>query len=171
MPFDLPFDLDPTLVAIIGAVILALLAGLTVWLISRRRDRRPAIEQRTTSSRAVRLVNLDEDTRSRLEARWNDLQRDFVDTPDGALERAEVLIVEAMRKRGYPAAESDAIESLVAEHLPGHVLTFRQLRRIVHGGDRSVPTEDKRKLLLSARTLFDRLVRDEEGRDQDLMAA
>lgn len=168
---DLPFDVDPTLLAIIGAVVLALLAGLVVWLISRRRDRRPAIEHRTTPRRSVQLVDLDDDTRSRLEARWNDLQRDFVDTPDGALERADVLIVEAMRKRGYPAAETDEIESLVAEHLPGHVLTFRQLRRIVHGEDRSVPTEDKRKLLLSARTLFDRLVRDEDQRGQDLMAA
>jgi hypothetical protein len=179
MSLDLQSLIDTfgvTALAVAGAVVLALVVAL-VWLLVRRRRR--AQEPAVTGGTAPELTNdfderaLSPEARTRLEARWEGLQRDFVDTPAGALQRAHVLLVEALRERGYPATGGEALGRLLDERMPAHSLTWRQLRQsLTSDGDRDLPTEAKRQLLLQARTMFDAVVATEEQRRRrDLFAA
>jgi hypothetical protein len=168
------FGVVPLVIA--GAVVLALLVALA-WILVRRRRRAgaPATSERTDHEPRADFDErtLSPEVRARLEDRWEGLQRDFVDTPDGALQRAHVLLVEALRERGYPATGGEALGRLLDERMPAHSLTWRQLRQsLTSDGDRDLPTEAKRQLLLQARTMFDAVVATEEQRRRrDLFAA
>lgn len=151
-----------------GAVLLAVLVGVAMILVHRRREarRRPAAAPMPD----FQLHDVRNEVANQLQARWDTLQRDFVDAPADTLRRADALVAEAMRERGYPAVEADGRARLLHEHEPAHAARYDQLREaLVKGQDWD--TERRRQVLLQVRTLFDALLRDEEGGQPKLFAA
>lgn len=176
---------SPEAVLVAAIVLVVALAALAVWVVLRRR-RRERLRERfgaeydhtvtTTGSRRdasselaererrhrdLELTPLDTDQRSQLTERWTSLQRDFVDAPTASLQRADALLQEIMRARGYPPGDVEGqIAYLSVDH--GHLVgAWRHLRSVL---DRTemVSTEEQRQVLVSVRTLFDALVRPED---------
>ena len=154
-----------------GAVLLALLVGLALVL-RRRRARRADDVGDGHDLPDYALHELRAEQAAQLRKRWSNLQRDFVDAPVDTLRRADALLAEAMRERGFPAIDADGRRELLGEHEPQHVTRYDRLRDAISdaGGDWS--TEQRRQALLETRTLFDALLRGESPTDpRELFAA
>jgi hypothetical protein len=96
--------------------------------------------------------------RARYVERWREAQLRFVDEPGAAVRQADMLVVEVMRERGYPADDSDGGLALVSADHPDLVAGYRSARNA--GGD----TDARRAAFLRMRELFDRLVEAGDGR-------
>jgi hypothetical protein len=162
-----PFDSAPVLAGV-GAVVLAVIVALVLVALHRRRSRRA---DHTAPMPEYQLHDIREEVAKQLQARWDTLQRDFVDAPADTLRRADALLAEVMRERGYPAVDADGRMRLLREHEPAHAARYEQLRRALSEGDKDWDTEKRRQALLQVRTLFDALVRGETTGQPKLFAA
>lgn len=92
---------------------------------------------------------------------WNEAKTVFVDSPPEAVLRADRVLANIMKTKGYPMADFDRRhEDLTVDHrdvarhyLAGHEITERHSR-----GDAS--TEDLRQAMMHYEALFERLVAD-----------
>lgn len=90
---------------------------------------------------------------------WRRLQRQFVDDPRGAVQRADVLLGEVMDRRGYPVADFDwRADDLSVDH-PEVVENYRAAHDIAMRHARGeTGTEELRRAMVHYRVLFDDLV-------------
>ncbi|MGQ0572618.1 MAG: hypothetical protein ACT4RN_00260 [Pseudonocardia sp.] len=97
---------------------------------------------------------------------WESVQSDFVDDPPGALHRADALVVEIMRTRGYPVDDFDRRADDISVAHPDVVHHYREARTVhdasADGGP--VDTEKQRHALTSYRSLVEALL---GGADRD----
>jgi hypothetical protein len=108
---------------------------------SRRRPPEPVGPGRTTEVAESTVAPLfSEDASTELHDRWTDVQAGFVDEPRAAVEQADALVAEVMKR----LAESFATERQALE------------QQWSSGGDAS--TEDLRMALRRYRSFFDRLL-------------
>lgn len=152
-----------------GAVLLAVLAGVALVLARRRRAEAAASDEPQLPDYTLR--DLRDEEVEQLRDRWAGLQRDFVDAPVDTLRRADALLAEAMRERGFPAVDADGRHELLAEHEPQHVRRYAQLREAISADGSEWDTEQRRQALLETRTLFDAVLRGETGDQPELFAA
>lgn len=90
---------------------------------------------------------------------WSVVQEEFVDSPKAAVGKADELIGEVMRDRGYPEGDFDRqAADLSVEHssVLGHYRTAHAISR--RPGDDPASTEDLRAAMVHYRTLFEDLV-------------
>ena len=154
----------------LGAVALAVLVGLVLVVLHRRSESR----QRDAAAPPLTdywLHPVRPEVARQLHARWDALQLDFVDAPSDTLRRADALVAEAMRERGYPAVDASGRVRLLREHEPAHAECYDRLRRALAEGEQHWDTEQRRQALLQVRTLFDALLRDESANQPRLFAA
>ncbi len=160
---------------LLGLAILAIVVGVALERRSRRRhlalrerfgpeyDRVVALHgrraDRILSRRAERveqmkLHELDEATRARFGTRWTSIQAQFVDDPQGAVDRANELIKEVMRARGYSAEKGfeQRAADLSVDH-PDVVEHYRAARALAQPGA-SQGTEELRQAVVHYRVLF-----------------
>lgn len=169
MGITLPDGLTTTpVLAGIGAVVLALVLGLVVALVHRRRQRRQRPERQIPD---YTLEPVRPEVAGQLQRRWDALQRDFVDAPSDTLRRADALVAEAMRERGYPAVDGEGRAMLLRQHEPAHASSYDRLRRALIDGESEWSTEQRRQALLEVRTLFDAILRDDADEQPSLFAA
>lgn len=183
--------MEPTVIVLIVVVIVLVvaLAAAGVVLSRRRRsarlqdhygpeydraladtgDPRQAEAELTERERRVRSLdirNLDQDESARFEESWADIQRGFVDDPVASLHRADDLVVEIMRTRGYPVDDFEQRAADVSVEHPDVVQHYREARAVrdetEHGG---VDTERQRHAVTSYRALIEALL---GRRDTDL---
>ncbi len=97
--------------------------------------------------------------RDRFADRWKDTQAAFVDDPVGAVSRADALLEEVMRARGYPVAEFERrAEDLSVDH-PRFVHNYREAHAIALAArSGTVRTEDLRRATIQYRDLFEDLL-------------
>ena len=99
--------------------------------------------------------------RDRYVATWDDVQKEFVDHPDNAMNRAHTLVDDVMRDKGYPIDDFEhQYEDLSVNH-PVVVKEYRSgydIRTRHQAGDAT--TEEMRRGMIHYRTLFDELMRD-----------
>ena len=90
---------------------------------------------------------------------WRQVQAQFVDDPKYAVTRADDLLGEVMRARGYPVSDFDhRAEDLSVDH-PDVVQNYRTAHDIALRHSRGeASTEDLRTAMIHYRTLFDDLV-------------
>jgi hypothetical protein len=98
------------------------------------------------------------DARDRYLAAWNQVQSQFVDRPQAALESAEVLVSQVMRDRGYPVDDFDSRADLVAVDHPEVVNHYRGAHAVQLRDDGDVTTEDQRVAFVHYRDLFAELL-------------
>jgi hypothetical protein len=144
----------PVLWVIIAAIVV-LLVGLTLLVIGRvrasrttralrrhfgeeydrvlteyggRRRGEAELRSRLRRRRELRIHPLSEQDRARFDAEWERAQSSFVDTPSAGLRDADLLVMQVMRDRGYPAEQFEERAKLVSVDHPELVQHFRGTR-------------------------------------------
>ena len=86
-------------------------------------------------------------------------QAQFVDDPSGAVDRADQLLVDIMRMRGYAIDNPYERMMDIAAAYPNHAAKYREAGQILARHRRSeASTEELRTAFLHYRTLFDDLL-------------
>jgi len=125
-------------------------------------DRRAAeaeLTEREKRHSELDIRDLKPEERDRFDAEWTNVQRGFVDDPVNAVHRADDLVGEIMRTRGYPVDDFDRrAEDISVEH-PEVVQRYRDARETrVATDDGAVDTERQRHAITSYRALIDALM-------------
>src|SRR5204863_8933387 len=85
--------------------------------VEERGDRKAAereLRDLAAQRKELDIRPLDPQARERYLAAWNEVQAQFVDQPQSALESAHVLVGQVMRDRGYPVDDFDSRADLIA---------------------------------------------------------
>jgi hypothetical protein len=130
-----------------------------VSISGNRRRAESDLARREVHARKLRARHLNSADRERFLAEWRLCQAQFVDDPQGAVEKADQLLVDIMSSRGYCVDDpSERMTDIVAAY-PRHAEDYREANRILerhrHGAS---STEDLRAAFLHYRTLFDDLL-------------
>jgi hypothetical protein len=174
-----------TIVALVGV---ALVFALTAFALMKRRARarRAELQQRfgaeydhtveelgsqeradkELAQRADRVAHfkfheLSAADRQRFSASWEHLQARFVDEPVEAVTRANDLINQVMRARGYPVEHFEQRVADLSVEYPTVIQHYRaahELSRSIHNG--TVDTEPLRQALIHYRALFGELLQE-----------
>jgi hypothetical protein len=164
-------------VAVVGAVALA------VWMQRRRsltlrqsfgpeydrtvvdsgskRKAEKDLEARRKRVEGLDIKPLSRQDADRYRARWKNVQAQFVDEPEPALDQADTLIAEVMELRGYPVGDFEHRAGDISVQYPEVVSHYRAGHDIAKrrsDGDKRVGTEDMRQAMVHYRALFDELV-------------
>lgn len=179
---------DTTMWIIVIAAIVLVAAVLAAWLLGREQqsrrlrsrfgpeydravertggDHRQAEEvlaHRVTRREQLELRPLGSSARETYRRRWAELQAEFVDRPEAAVEGAQALLDEVMAERGYPVGdEFDERADLISVDHPLVAENYRDAHRLHRetrdAGDTPTATEKRRQALVHYRTLFAELL-------------
>ena len=174
--------MDSETLMFVGAVVVVLLLGLSVWAYTSRRRRvnlrerfgpeyertvqavGPARAEAVLRERADRVnrFNLHKLTQEQADAfarEWRRIQALFVDDPDGAVREADQLVTQVMTGRGYPIEDFDRrADDLSVDH-PVVVQNYRTARALALRRQRNeAGTEEMRQAVVNYRALFDELL-------------
>ena len=173
---------------VVAAVVIV--AGLTWWFGLRRRsealkerfgpeyDR--TIEESDSRMKAERDLRererrvekldirpLDPDRALEHRGAWEQIERDFVDSPGPAVRDADRLLITVMRERGYPVEDFDERSADLSVNHPQLVENYRAAHEVAeqhHEG--RADTEQLRQAVIHYRALFEDLLeadRDPKG--------
>lgn len=131
-------------------------------LIAETGSRRRAEERLTQREKRVAAYSihpLAAADRNRYEQQWHDVQAEFVDDPNAAVDHADKVLTDVMANRGYPMAEFDRRSADLSVDHASVVQNYRQAHDIVarnRAGKAS--TEDLRQAMINYKALFAELV-------------
>ena len=95
---------------------------------------------------------------------WRNVQARFVDSPEGALGQADLLVTTVMRERGYPMDDFDQRSADISVDHPDVVEDYRAAHAISLANDHGeASTEDLRQAMVHYRSLFERMVEVDDG--------
>jgi hypothetical protein len=135
----------------------------TVESAESRREAHKDLREREERREQFDIEPLSETARQRYRERWEDTQREFVDAPQVAVDRADQVIQDVMRERGYPVEDFEQRASDLSVDHPKVVEHYREGRRCadrVADQPSGEATEEMRQAMLHFRRLFDVLVDD-----------
>ncbi len=124
----------------------------------------PAKAERELDARAKRaarfhLHDLDDVTRGRFAAAWNEIQGRFVDDPAVAVHEASALIKDVMVALGYPAGDFAQRTADLSVHHPSVVQHYRAAHALSESNaNGQAQTEDLRQAVVHYRALFSELI-------------
>ena len=101
---------------------------------------------------------------------WRQVQADFVDQPYEAVARADTLVTQVMRDRGYPMEDFEQHANDLSVDYPELVDNYRNAHAIATR-EKSANTEDLRKAMLHYRNLFEELLGGQNQRDRETATA
>jgi len=105
----------------------------------------------------IRPLTAEEVNRFSLE--WQKTQTEFVDEPLTALQKADRLIREVMKTRGYPVEDFEQRAADISVDYPELVTDYRGLHLIaVKEKEDNVSTEEMRQAMVHGRALFENLI-------------
>ena len=135
---------------------------------SKRREAEAELAERERRRESLQIVPLDPDARDRYAESWQQVQADFVDAPKTAVDRADALVTEVMRARGYPMEDFEQRAADVSVDHPEVVGNYREGHRLSQLGARgSASTEDLRQAMRHYRELFRELLESSNGNGAD----
>lgn len=130
--------------------------------VAERGDRRTAeseLREREQARERLEIRPLSERQRERYGGEWQQVQSDFVDNPSDAVAKADRLVAEVMRERGYPVDDFEQQTAVVSVDHPDVVANYREGHAIYLSVDRGdASTEDLRQAMQHYRALFDDLL-------------
>lgn len=173
-----------TSAAIVIAIVIIAVAAVAIWfLISQRqrsnelrsrfgpeydrtvdrygdrRDAEKALEARTERVDRLPIRELSPEESARYSTAWQEVQTQFVDDPEHAVDRADSLVEEVMQARGYPVGEFDQRAADISVHHPVVVEHYRAARAIAKGSRQGqATTEHLRQAMVHYRALFHELI-------------
>jgi FtsZ-interacting cell division protein ZipA len=107
----------------------------------------------------LNIVALTPQAREQYTSRWRAVQTAFIDNPSTAVGDADRLVIEVMRKRGYPIEDFDQRAADLSVDHPTVVENYRAAHHISqsqHQGN--VDTEQERQAFVHYRALFEKLL-------------
>lgn len=179
--------MNSTVMAIIAAVILIVAIALIWMLVRRGRSQRlkskfgpeydrtvqqagnrgkaeKDLESRQKRREGLEIKPLDPGLRERYAREWQQVQADFVDAPSDAVRRADQLVTQVMRERGYPTDNFEQRTSDVSVDHPRVVEDYRAAQKIsMANRENKASTEDLRLAMKHYRSLFDDLLGQNDG--------
>jgi len=121
------------------------------------------LEERVQQRRTYEVRALDARERTTFRTRLRELEAGFLDAPDRSANAAMDLVYAIAHARGYPNGEPErCLDALSVDH-PQFVADLR--RELARAGTTSA-TERRRRVVLRARTLIERLLSDGQERDE-----
>ena len=124
-----------------------------------KREAEAELRERERRLQEYDIEPLDRDERERFQARWTEVQAEFVDDPAAAVLRADALIQQVMRARGYPMDDFETRAADLSVDHPDVVERYRAGHGIAVAHERgNAGTEELRHAMKHYRELFDSLV-------------
>ena len=111
----------------------------------------------------IRPLTAEEVNRYALE--WQKIQTEFVDEPLAALQKADHLLQEVMKEKGYPVEDFEERANLISVDYPDLVTDYRGMHSIAVKEAKDVTTEDMRQAMIHGRSLFQSLIRRESNEE------
>ena len=110
----------------------------------------------------IRPLSAEEVNRFALE--WQATQTEFVDEPLASLQKADRLIREVMKARGYPVEDFEQRAADISVDYPELVADYRGMHMIaVKEAEDHVSTEEMRQAMVHGRALFENLVQNQSS--------
>lgn len=120
------------------------------------------LEARLAHVEALDIRPLTAEEINRFSLDWQSTQAEFVDEPLDAVRKADQLIREVMKNRGYPVEDFEQRAADISVDYPDLVTDYRGLHMIaIKEADDEVSTEEMRQAMVHGRALFEELVRKE----------
>jgi hypothetical protein len=120
------------------------------------------LEARLAHVEALNIRSLTAEEVNRFSLEWQATQTEFVDEPLAALQKADRLIREVMKAKGYPVEDFEQRAADISVDYPELVTDYRGLHLIaVKEADDEVSTEEMRQAMVHGRALFENLVSQE----------
>lgn len=135
----------------------------------RAGDKRHAereLEERIEHVHQLNIRPLSEEEVNRYSLEWQETQREFVDEPLAALQKADRLIREVMKARGYPVEDFEQRVADISVDYPELVSDYRGMHRIAIKEKGNVDTEEMRQAMVHGRALFENLITQKTRDDQ-----
>ena len=121
------------------------------------------LDRREERVEALDIRPLSVEQRTRFTQEWRNVQSLFVDDPGGAISRADGLVEEVMKVRGYPVSDFDQRAADLSVHHSRVVQNYRAARDIAEKHRRgAASTEELRRAMVHYRELFQDLLEDRE---------
>jgi hypothetical protein len=131
-----------------------------------KRDAESDLEERIAHVSTLNIRPLTAEEVNRYALEWQDVQTEFVDEPLLSLQKADRLIREVMKARGYPVEDFEQRVADISVNYPELVTNYRGMHRIaIKQSSESASTEDIRKAMIHGRALFENLISHEAGED------
>lgn len=127
-----------------------------------KRQAESELEARLEHVKSLDIHPLSAEDVERFTVEWKATQADFVDEPHAAIQKADQLIREVMKARGYPVEDFEQRAADISVDYPDLVNDYRGLHLIaVKDEDDEVSTEEMRQAMVHGRALFEDLVQPE----------
>ena len=117
-----------------------------------RSDAEKELRERERKHAELELKELSPESKARYAADWEEVQIQFVDSPESAVGRADELVSRLIADRGYPADDSLATLSVDHARTLGHYRDAHEISERQTRGEAG--TEDLRQALVHYRALF-----------------
>jgi hypothetical protein len=173
-----------TIMIVVGLIVLLVLIGLISMAMTRRqrtkrlqdrfgpeyeklvdevgnkRQAEKELEERIAHVDTLNIRSLSADEVNKYALEWQGIQRDFVDEPLSSLQKADRLIREVMKARGYPVEDFEQRVADISVDYPELVTDYRGMHMIAIKEQDKVTTEDMRQAMIHGRALFENLIKD-----------
>ena len=139
----------------------------TVQETDSRRKAEAELRERQKRVEHYEIRPLTPSDRGRFVTQWQSVQAEFVDRPKDALARADDLVTDVMRARGYPMTDFEQRSADLSVDHPDVVQNYRAGREIaIRHRSGQASTEDLRQAMIHYRALFDELVAESDSSAQ-----
>lgn len=109
------------------------------------------------------LRRLSPDENKQYAENWEHIQKDFVEEPGEAVEKADQLVRQVMTARGYPMADFEQRAADISVHYPKVVGHYRSAHSIIDKQrDSGASTEQLRQAMVHYKVLFEELLETRE---------
>lgn len=136
-------------------------------IVNEAGDKRKAeaeLESRLAHVESLNIRPLPAEEVNRFALEWQAIQTEFVDEPLGSLQKADRLIREVMKARGYPVEDFEQRTADISVDYPELVADYRGMHMIaVKDAEDHVGTEEMRQAMIHGRALFENLVQNESS--------
>jgi hypothetical protein len=131
----------------------------TISELGDRRRGESELARRENRIRNLDIRPISTSDRVRFTEQWQLVQAQFVDDPEGAVEKAEQLVGEIMSSRGYASQTFEERIADVSAAYPDRARDYRTASDIAHRQHHGiVTTEELRKAFVCYRALFNELL-------------
>jgi hypothetical protein len=175
---------------VVASVIVAIIVIAVVWTYSQRQRRvrlrerfgpeydraveaagtptkaEAILEDRTRRVERLKIRSLSQEQADSFAREWRQIQGQFVDDPNGAVEAADRLVGQVMAARGYPLDDFETRAADLSVDHPRVVENYRIARSVAIRREKGqAETEELRQAVVNYRTLFEDLL---EVSDRDV---
>jgi hypothetical protein len=124
-----------------------------------KREAEDELAARLAHVNALQIRPLTAEEVNRYALDWQETQTEFVDEPLTALQKADRLIREVMKAKGYPVEDFEQRAADISVDYPELVTDYRGLHLIaVKEKEDDVSTEEMRQAMVHGRALFENLI-------------